>query len=194
MVSMLRGRAVWQGFTGAPGYTNWFWDYSTGTPVQAELELTTMHDFFNVLKAQLPTDVTISFQTDMALIDSTSGQQTGQVSVADPGQVTGTGSGAYASPTGALVRWTTDVFRNGRQVRGRTFLVPLIASSYDTTGSLTPAAVTLFQTAANGSLTSGDLPRVVFSRPPAGGGAGAATAVTGFVVPDLAVILRTRRD
>lgn len=194
MVNMLRTRAVWQGFTGAPGYTNWFWDYSSGTQVGASGALASLQDFFVAIKALLPADVTISYEQDCAIVDSTTGQQIGQVSADPQPATTGSGVGVYASPSGAMVRWTNDTYRKGRQVRGRTFIVPCIYSIYDGTGSLTPAAITTISTAANGSISTGGLPRGIFSRPPTGGGTGAFTPITGFTVPDLAVVLRSRRD
>lgn len=195
MSNLLRCRALWNGFSGAPGYTNWYYDYSAGTPADATQALRTMYDFFNVLKASLPTDVIVSFPLDLAIMDSSSGQQTSQVTAgAMPGEITGTGAGSYSAPSGAVIRWTTGAYKNGRQVRGRTFLVPLVASAYDGDGTLGSGTVTTLQTAATGSVSTGGLPRVVFSRPAAGGGSGSFAVITGGFAVDKACVLRSRRD
>ena len=95
-------------------------------------------------------------------------------------------------------------FVAGRRVRGRWFIVPLIATGYDTAGSLSTAAQTTLDTAATALVTAfaGDM--VVWARPfpgrDASPGVPAVPARSGSVhpiidvtVPDLAVSLRSRR-
>jgi hypothetical protein len=79
------------------------------------------------------------------------------------------------------------VFNAGREIRGRTFVVPMATNAYDTDGTLAASTVSAFQTAANTVLTAAPTFRV-WSRK----GALAATCSSALAV-DKAVVLRSRR-
>jgi hypothetical protein len=122
--------------------------------------------------------------------------------------LSGTATGAYAGNAGAVVHWLTSLIVGTRRVRGRTFLVPMIGSAFESNGSLTSTALNTINNAAAALITAVGTGMVVWSRPvvahtkydpKTGQGTGVAGrsgtygAVTGSRVPDLAISLRSRR-
>ncbi len=63
------------------------------------------------------------------------------------------------------VHWITQDYRNGRRVRGRTFMVPLAAVAFDGTGTLNNSMISTLSTAATTLLTREDLQLSIFRRP-----------------------------
>ena len=53
----------------------------------------------------------------------------------------GSGQGGFAAGVGARVVWETGAVRNGRRVRGSTFVVPIWSSAYETNGTLHTATI-----------------------------------------------------
>lgn len=193
-MAITRITAEWTGMSGAPGYTNFFLDGAVSGAPAAEAAAVTIRAFFQAISANLPSAVNIALQPQAVVIDEASGNMTGIVPFSAPAAVTGGGGGAYSAPVGAVVHWMTSNFSDGRLIRGRTFLVPLERDAYDTEGTLNDTIRGNFQTAADTLLN--DLienPLAVWSRPRAGS-AGTSNVVTSAIVPDLAAILRSRRD
>jgi hypothetical protein len=80
------------------------------------------------------------------------------------------------------------MFVNGRQIRGKTFVVPIISSAYFSDGTLDGATVTGLLGPANTFLAT--TPHLaIYSRR-----ASASATVTSAAVPDMAAVLRSRRD
>ena len=184
-MAISRLRVTWTNWPGAPGYSNFF--FSSLTPNSAAVAT-----FFDAIKAQLPTGLTIQFPGSGDILSETTGQLTGDWSQTAPTSVVGTGTGSYPGSCGAVVHWLSSSFVRGRRLRGRTFLVPLSGGSYDSAGSLNTGPQGTFQAAANAlvTATAGDM--VVWSRPGLQG-AGSVGPVTSARVPDLAVVMRSRR-
>lgn len=193
MVNLLRTRAVWTGFPGAPGYTNWFWDYEAGTPADASDAANSMYSFFDQITGQLPQDVIINISEEGAVVDDATGKQVDIVALASQSTVTGVGAGPYSAPSGCAVRWNTAGVVGGRLVKGHSFIVPLANLAYQTDGSLASAAVTALQNAADASIATQALPRVVYSRPTATRPLGVFSPITTASIPDRAAVLRSRR-
>lgn len=193
-MAITRITAVWGNFRGAPGYSNF---YLTGGPLpEAEIETAAvaLRNFFSALVNLLPEGVTITIRGSAETIDEASGQITGQVDFSPPSQVTGAGTGGYSAASGAVINWNTTDYNNGRRVRGRTFFVPLTATSYDSNGDITNnSLVALREESQNLIEGFGPNPMVVWSRP-VGGAGGSAHVVTNSSVPDLGAVLRSRRD
>lgn len=190
--------ARWTGFTGAPGYSAFH--FASGFldgglfGDEAELLAERVADAFEGLAPSLPSSVQISIDPEVPIIDSDTGVAQSFASIEPPPSVSGSGSGGYAGPTGAVVTWRTDDVRGGRRIRGRTFLVPLVSSRYESDGTLTSSALGDLRTFANriiGSALEGDFG--VWSRP-VGGSGGVFASVTNATIPDMAAVLRTRRD
>lgn len=193
-MAIARITAVWSGFTGAPGYTNFFFDaFGSGDLVDAETAR--VRAFFNALTLNLPADVDINVQGEAAILDEVTGELIGYANATtQPAVVAGVATGGYSAPSGATIGWQTEAVAKGRRLRGRTFIVPLSNGSYEANGTLTPGTIQALNAAANALIGDGSGPQlVIWSRPVAGAG-GSIGAVTGHRVPDLAAVLRSRRD
>lgn len=189
-----RVTARWQGFPGAPGYSNFYF-----TPLPSDTSVLEARQkvraFFDAFKAFLPNTVEIVVQNEVATIDQVTGSITGFRPPTDPvPSVVGTSSTPYSGPSGAVVNWQTAGVRAGRRVRGRTFLVPLANAAYDTSGTLSSGALTAIRNGVTALTGTGfDSGLGVWARPGNGAGGG-FYEVTGGQVPDLAAVLRSRRD
>lgn len=188
MVDLARVRVSWQGWPGSPGVSTF---YLTDSPTQ--LHIDAIRAFFNSIAGSLPTGLTVTVPASGDVIDDASGLIVDSWAVVTPPTVvTGTGTGNYAGNAGAVVHWLTSTVLNRRRIRGRTFLVPLVATAYDTAGSLSTTMISTLSAAATTMTSALGTNFRVWHRP-ANGGAGASAVVTGFRVPDLAVSLRSRR-
>lgn len=198
-MDMFRVTARWTGFTGSPGYSNFFFSsgFLDGGLLNDEAQLLSdrVVSAFDALTQILPGSVTITTEPEVAVIDSDSGMAT-NFSIVDQDSVNGGASGSmgYPGPSGAVVTWRTDDLRNGRRIRGRTFLVPLSNTAFEGDGTLRENAIgylnNFADTLVGGSL-DGDLG--VWSRP-VGGSGGVFATVTGYSIPDMVAVLRSRRD
>lgn len=189
-----RVTAEWAGFQGAPGYTSFFFaneaDVATATESRARVLA-----FFVELTAMLPDDLTVTPSTEVANIDQETGLVTDFVQVdLDPVPVIGTSPSGYSAASGAVVNWNTAGVRNGRRVRGRTFIVPMAGTAYDNAGTLSTAALNALSSAASELV---DEPFAstfgVWSRP-TNGANGAFWECNGYRVVDRVSVLRSRRD
>lgn len=193
VIVKLQGR--WEGFQGAPGYTNWY-GLSDGDAAAAANALgPRMRTFFDAIKAYIPSDASVKVQRTYQVLNSITGVLTSESNLTlDPAIVQGTTAVAYSAASGAVVNWETGLFNDaGHRVRGRSYLVPL-SNCYDTEGSLSPAAVTALTTAATAAL-GGTGSLGVFSRPTAPGASdGVFRTASAAIVHDKACILRSRRD
>lgn len=167
-------------------------DESAGpTPLEC---VTAVHTFFDAVRDRLPAVVSIQVEGAVERIDTPTGELIGFEDVTPPAVIVGTNSGGFSSATGACIGWTTNGVRNGRRVRGRTFIVPLAGVTYDTDGTLTALALQDIQTAAT-AMTENFAGLVVYARETAPGLAdGVAYDVAGARVADKTAILRSRRD
>lgn len=185
MSTLNRYKVVWDGVAGLPGVSVF---YSLGSgPAGADLKA-----FFEAIKALFPSGLTWQIPVAGDTIDSTTGQLNGSFTDAGGGTVTSTGSGIWASGTGAYVTWLTNTVYNGRKFVGRTFLCPIFGSAYQSDGTIVNAYVTTIQTAADALVTAGT--PVIYKRPvPFGASNGTFAGITGALVPDKVTSLRTRR-
>jgi hypothetical protein len=198
---MIKIKAKWSGFSGAPGWSNFFFDTGTAdfhTPEHALNAATRVKDFFTVNSAYFPSGVSIAIQPDAEVINAGTGKLETVVPAGTIAPIAGAGAAGdkYSGASGIVVTWRTAGVRNGRRVRGRTFLVPVVSGAYDSNGTLGATAITNFQTAGTALLTppAGQLPLGVWARPTTKGGTdGAWHKVTTCSVPDLAAVLRSRR-
>jgi hypothetical protein len=194
-------RVHWTTATGGTGTSaHWFLGASS---VQSTLDATAarVRNFYfdafevsGVFGGLLPDDVTISFDPEVREVDESTGLLVAVHSAAVGAPLTGTDNGAYSGATGAVVTWNTATVAVGQRVRGRTFLVPIAAGGYDTTGRLSTTMQGEAQAAADGLIAASIAepdpnPLVVFSRTHL-----LAAPVGTANVPDMAAVLRSRRD
>lgn len=198
MAQLQRQRVTLTGFIGAPGVATY---YSAGG-----LSLTAgLHDLWSSYVTKMPVGVTATVESSGDLIDDATGDITGGWSEAATAQINGGQNGSYAAPAGCCVTWLTGGIVHSHRVRGRTFIVPMVATQFDNDGTLVGAArdqivasSAAFVVAAAGSL-------VIWSRPFAGtppigtrpanpARPGSSHVVTGSSVRDKVAVLRSRRD
>ena len=204
MAPILRVKARWTGFSGAPGYSVFhFADFTapdaTG-PEQAEAQSAAdrVAAFYEAITQFLPNPLRITVEPDLEVIESTTGELQELIGITAPATVQGSAVNTvpWAGPVGAVVNWRTSLVHRGRRIRGRTFLVPLLSSAFEMDGTLTPTARDTIQARATTLAATTEAPDLgVWARPSAVGAAdGQWAAVTGVTVPDLAAVLRSRRD
>lgn len=204
MTDLCRVNVSWQNWPGAPGLSQF---YFLNSGMQTNVDA--VRAFFNAMTAYLPTGLTINVPGSGDIIDSATGSITSAWSVTTtPAVVTGTAAGAYAGQSGAVIHWLTADVSNGRRIRGRTFMVPLIGSAFESNGSLVVGVINALTTAGNTLRTTAAGNMRVFQRPVTAhteydrktgvaktiaGKPGQHSDLTGVRVPDLAVSLRSRR-
>jgi hypothetical protein len=190
MSLIYRTRVMWTGFAGAPGYSNLYQD---GPP-----DVASVKTFFNSISTLIPNGLVLSFPSIGDIIEASTGQITGTWTGPAVTAITGAATAAPFSPqSGAMVGWATSGPRiNGRQPRGRTYLVPLLPTAFNNTGQLTTSVITSLTTAANTLVTTLGTHLRVWSRPIEGPvpRAGSHQAVTGAYVFSKVATLRSRRD
>jgi hypothetical protein len=200
MATIQRVRAEWSGFVGAPGVSTFY-------TVGAAAFLPALHAFYAALSSILAPPVVISIDDFGDELEDTTGVITGSWTSDPVAAIVSTQSGVatYSAATGAVVEWLTQLPLLGRRRLGKTFIVPLGASAYDDNGSLSDGALTVLRPAAAQLVTASESVFMVWSRPFKGKPAtatkperpahdGRATAVTGSRVPDMAAVLRSRRN
>ena len=204
MTQLIRVKARWSGFSGGPGYSvlhflDFGSDQGGGGPVAqegAQGAATRARTFFAAISQLYPTIVRVDIESEVDVIEDTTGELVNSFAVTPGAQVVGTGTGAFAAASGAVVNWRTAGIRNGRRIRGRTFLVPLAPIVNGTDGNMNPSARTSILQAATALADSTGTPDlVVYARPSSPGAAdGQAALVTGVTVPTILAVLRSRRD
>lgn len=154
-----------------------------------------VHGFFDGVAADLPSSVSIDVLSQVEVLDDISGQlvdYSDDPEELDP--VSGGSSGNFSGPSGAVVNWRTSTIVDGRRLRGRTFLVPLNNSAYEPDGTLSNAALVRLNNAASVLSGAGFGSGFGILSRPSGGGAIRFGEVTGHNIPDMAAVLRSRRD
>jgi hypothetical protein len=203
-MALLRVKMRWSGINGGNGYSVFhFEDFGSGPdgwdpgPTDAANVVAKVDTFAQGILGVLPAGVTLQVLGDVDEITETTGALVDLHSVTAPAARTPSHSaGPYSAPTGAVISWRTGVVHRGRRIRGRTFLVPCIGAAFENNGTLTSTAINTITTAANALMTNGaatgDL--AVYARPSAPGATdGMAGIVSGFSVPDMGAVLRSRR-
>lgn len=149
---------------------------------------------FNAYKNYIPQGITVTVPGTGDVLEDTNGQLTTVWAAAGGGVVAGAGGvGACAKGVGGVINWKTGAIVNGRRLRGRTFVVPMNAGSFDNTGSIEPNTLVGLQTLANALQASG--PLAVWHRPTAKGAAdGTSAGVVSNLVRNKVAYLSSRRD
>lgn len=203
-MDILRITARWSGFTGAPGYSSFhfntdggFWDGGLlGDAAQqaADGAAARVTEAFSDLSSLLPQGVRIDIESEAQILDSDTGEIIGFAEVPPGATSGGSGGGGWSAASGAVVNWRTNDYRFGRRIRGRTFLVPLNGSSYEGDGTLSNTARLAIANFGSEMVEGeGSAGFGVWSRPRNGVG-GVFASVVSYNNPDMAAVLRSRRD
>jgi hypothetical protein len=215
MTELLRIKMHWTGFHGAPGYSSFYFrdftDQAQWIPTQEQVNAAAgaVSEFAFDNRGSLPSGVTLQVQSDVEIINSVNGNLVDVMSAAaQPAHASTVAAGpGYAGGSGLVINWRTNVVRRNRRIRGRTFLVPLQRECFGPDGTLLPGTINGTKTAAEKLMTGIGYPDLaVWARPtpvkdPQTGKNtgeyledGTFGVVTSCNVPDLAAVLRTRRD
>lgn len=211
MTSLLRVKLRWSGYQGGPGYSVFhFRDFTAGVGSSAQVagSVAKVDAFISGIRAFVPQVVSLQTVSDVEEINDTNGELTNVYTATPAAAQLGNASStsAFAAPVGAVINWRTGGVRNGRRVRGRTFLVPLSSSAFEPNGTLAPATLSGLGTAAAALINPvGDGDLGVYARPtPIKDGAGNPTGeynndgawfvAASYNVPDMGAVLRSRRD
>lgn len=198
MVDLSRVRVLLTGFPGGPGVsTFYFLDTATALP--------SLYSMYLNIAPRLPSDVTVTIDPSGDKISSVTGEITGAWGGDPQAQVVGSDAGVYGAAQGGLITWETNTILDKHRVRGRTFFVPLVGSSFFTNGSLAPSAVADLRSVGASFVISQSSSFVIWHRPFKGSAAtatrparaphvGGFGLVTGHSVPAKGAILRSRRD
>jgi len=199
MVQLARVKVNWTGFNGAPGYTNlYFNDISFGSITQAcaDEAVAKVDAWLEVWKVGIPSNVSIVIDPTVEALEENNGSLDEFFDTTPTATRVGTASGSYSAAAGACVNWATTGIRNGRRVRGRTFMVPLGGTSFDTVGSLDNTRLASWRTASNTLQTVGTSSKLCVWSRPSGPEAtdGISYGVTSMTINDKVAILTSRRD
>jgi hypothetical protein len=199
--TLYRVKLRWSGFMGAPGYSIFhFAPNGTGTAEgESQAAAIAVDAWAGNIVGNLPAIGTLQVEPDVEEIQVSNGQMLGVFPVQGLSghQSSAPSQEAYSGPAGAVVNWRTAGVRNGRRVHGRTFLVPLRGAAFENNGTLSTITQTNLrnesQTLADGAFDGPSLH--VYCRPSTKGATdGLSFAVDSASVPDLAAVLRSRRD
>ena len=187
MANLARVLVTWSGtpVTGG-GISSFFFD-EAHTGFVADLDT-----FLTAVTGLCPTGLTITIPGTGDLVDVATGALTGTWSDGATQTVTTSSGVSYAAGVGMRVVWRTSGIRNGRRVRGSTFLVPLVTSAYQTNGTIVDATALAVFSAADDLIAASGTNMRIWSRPTPGQ-AGAAHTVIDTTAPDTVSWLRSRR-
>jgi len=190
-----RVRVGWTNWPGAPGLSTFY--LAAGSTNVAPL-LT----FFTAIKDLFPAALTFTVPANGDAVDSVTNKIVGGWTGSGGGTVSsGHSNTAYSGTSGALIHWNTNAVLNGRRLAGRTYLVPLAGDQYFTDGSLVGTCITTLTTAGTALITA-LTPSLIVYGPPRDAGtlndddlgkAAVSSPTINCVVPDLAVVMRSRR-
>lgn len=200
MVEIARIKVNWTGIPSGPGYTNFYFrDFGVSGDIDQGIvdgAITKTDTFLNAWTSSI--NNTISFVVDSAveILEDTTGALQRFMSGTPTATRVGTQTANYSAGVGACVSWSTNTVRNGRRIRGRTFMVPLGNNSYATDGTLDATKLAAFRAAAEtfrSQTGAGDLG--IWARPTGPGATdGVWVPVTASNITDKVAFLSSRRD
>jgi hypothetical protein len=213
--AMLRVKLAWSGFQGGPGVTSFYFNQLSDNllwePTQAEVDACAagVTAFATALQSTVAPGVVLQTQTDCEVVLDEDGHLINILQAAPQAAKPSTAAAGagYSGASGVVVNWRTSTIRKNRRMRGRTFIVPCQRDVYQGDGTLAVGTITGVNNAAAALSTQFAGPKLgVWGRPtrvkdPVTGKATGETIpdglwgpVTATNVPDLAAVLRSRRD
>lgn len=188
---MLQMQWRWTGWAGGPGYTTL--NFFSGADTNPNTVVGIADAFFGTISNLVPTGLSIRSTGVYRLLDAVTGHLEDEGSFTSlPPNHAGSGSAAYGAAIGMCVDWLTGTADTHRLRVGRTYLVPLTAYIFATDGTISDSVVTEVHDAA-ATLAANTTASLGVWKRPVGGAGGSLSAITGVRVPDIGVILRSRR-
>lgn len=176
-----------------PSVTTFHFQNVDSTRAAATADL--VSDWFNSQQNYIPEDVLWEFGDEFAVLDTATGALTATIPVTPPAGSGGLVTGGWAAGAGYRIDWLTPFVREGRRVRGRTFMVPAGGNQFGADGQVSGSlrtAVTSASAAFLNGLVANTTPLAVYCRPRPGL-PGQAYEPTSLQVPPLAATLRGRK-
>lgn len=187
MANLVRVRTVWTGtpLVGPTVSTFYFDEIHVGFVAD-------LHTFWAAVGNRFPPGITWTTDNVGDLIDVATGELSGTWTDGVPSIISSSGAGSFAQGVGARATWLTSGIRNGRRVKGSTFLVPLTTACYQSDGTIDGAVLGSLSTAAGALVTNSTGEMRIYSRP-TDTEPGQDNVVVGGVCPDKVSWLRSRR-
>jgi len=195
-----RIKVVTQGWVGGPGLSQLHFVPTTGVVLvvgDCNAAAAAVTAFYANLVAYYPSGWTAQVQPVVQIFEASTGALLREQAITPVSVVSGSGSGSWGpTATGAVAVWHTSAVINGRLLKGRTFLNPLIASSYNSSGRLSGTVQTGIQSSGAVLAALSTPIMAVWHRPfpNAAAANGAVGHMSGCTVPDAESMLRSRRD
>lgn len=199
-IEIARVKAVTNGWIGGPGLSQFHFSHAGGgsiTTVDCSNAAAAVRAFYLSLAGIWTTGWTCDVQPVVQVIEATNGALIREEGVTPPAQVEGAGGSTWGpTATGILATWHTSSVFGTRMLKGHTFLTPIVAAGYNTSGQVTSSMASATQ-AAGATLLGLAAPHFcVWHRPhptvdAANGGFGDVTACS---VSSKEAMLRSRRD
>lgn len=170
-MSVAAYRALWSIPNAGPAVSTFH--FAPGDDTTMDEVSVAVRGFLLALQSAIPNEVTISFDTEATRYDAATGELLEVISVAPPTQFVGSATGNWSAGSGLRCVWGTGAIKNGRRVRGSTFIVPVHSASFGTGGYVQAGTITTVNTAATafvGQAANSGSPLVVWSRPVDGAG------------------------
>lgn len=187
----------WDGWTGAPGYSN-FYVAGNLDETQTDAAAAAIKTFLEAIKGHIASAATLSFIPQVQIIAEGDGSLAEQRNIPTvPAVIVGSGTGAFAAPSGVCITWRTSVSTGRRLLQGRTFVVPCGATTMQTDGTVATAAITTIVNAGNAyvaRVSMGTPGRPVVWHRPKPGSSGLSAQISNCTVNDKIAVLRSRRD
>lgn len=185
MPSIMRHTVVVTGVAGSPYYISGYALAGVGT---AATFAAAWRAFVINAPASLPAGSVWTGEPFVSVIDTTTGDLTGQLPV--PSQTTLGTSGADILPgfTQRVINWRTNVFQNGRQVQGRTNIPCPFEGASGVSGQPSAAEISAWSARAQTYIDNPDVDPIVWSRT-----TGAAPTITAASMSSSWGVLRSRR-
>lgn len=197
----------WNGTSGGPGINHLAFqsqtDPHTWDASAAQQAVDAVRAFWNSLSGQLSNKISLTVDPAVDVFNIADAGLVGTYSAATaPAIVTGTDNGNFSMANGVKISLKTASIINRRRVHGAIFVVPTANYCFDSSGTVTPGAMTTMMNAANTLLNTSrtnNMGLCVWSKPkkatakyPARDGQ--ASDVQGFSINSHGATLRGRRD
>lgn len=183
---------TWAGWSGAPGYTSFYIADADPTALQDFAD--TARTFFNGIAGYIPSGVTIGAPSTARKFDAVTGDLVDVVPITTPpASVAGSGAAYFSAVSGAVVSWLTATPAASRLVVGRTYLVPLSDTVYQTDGTIADSVRVDIASKAATFAAANDPLFCVWRRPVDGAG-GSAAPVVAARCGDKVSVMKSRRD
>lgn len=187
MVLLDRARVVWTGVAGSPYYSNFYFiaEIEQGGALAIQDRVQTALGF---LQPWMPSSMLGTIQSEIARIDSVTGDMVGAVGLGTQTVQGSSGSEPEPRATQGLVRLKTNDFVAGRRISGR-FFAPGVVSAANNSGVPDNSYRAALEDFANSLIGAGDVTWVVWSRKN-----GDAYNIVSAEAWTQFAILRSRRD